>query len=728
MIQNYEELIELINNSSVKYDVDKINKAYNVAHNAHKEQIRKSGTPYITHPVAVAGLVVDMQLDTDSICAALLHDVVEDTSCTDEQIKNEFGEQVALLVDGVTKLDKINFSSKEERDMVNLRKMFLAMTSDIRVIMIKFADRLHNLSTLISMSEEKQREKARETLNIFAPLAHRLGMYKIKWELEDTSLKYLDPIAYYEIVEGINQKRNEREDFIAKIKHDINEKLTEANIKCSIDGRPKHFYSIYRKMFTQNKTLDQIYDLFAIRIITETVSDCYAALGIAHELYKPMPGRFKDYIAMPKPNMYQSLHTTVIGEDGQPFEIQIRTRKMHEYAENGIAAHWKYKEGSTEHDSDLDKKLMWVKQLLDVQNDFKSEEEFVQALKIDMFTDQVFVFSPKGDVYSLPLGSTPIDFAFAIHSAVGYKMQGAKINGKIVNLDYQLKNGDIVNIITSSSVHGPSKDWLKIIKTGQARTKINAWFKKENRAENIIKGKESVEKELRKDGLSYQKIVDDGYIQMIVKRYGYSSEDDLYANIAYGGIQLSNIIAKIKEEYKKKNNKQSQNDMSSLVASIPEPSKSSDTDSIDGIIVKGVDNCLIRFSKCCSPVPGDKIIGYITRGRGVSVHRQDCSNVAALISDPEEKARLIDVSWSGGKSNSYVTNLRLVCNDRDGIVIDVIGVINDMKLPLTAVNARSAKGNVCLIDLTISISNTGDLDKITNKLNAISDVIEISRN
>ncbi len=728
MIQNYEELIELINSSSIKYDVEKIIKAYNVAHNAHKEQIRKSGTPYITHPVAVAGIVVDMQLDTDSVCAALLHDVVEDTSCTDEQIKEEFGEQVALLVDGVTKLDKINFSSKEERDMVNLRKMFLAMTSDIRVIMIKFADRLHNLSTLISMSEDKQREKARETLNIFAPLAHRLGMYKIKWELEDTSLKYLDPIAYYEIVEGINQKRNEREDFIAKIKHDINEKLTEANINCSIDGRPKHFYSIYRKMFTQNKTLDQIYDLFAIRIITDTVSDCYAALGIAHELYKPMPGRFKDYIAMPKPNMYQSLHTTVIGEDGQPFEIQIRTKKMHEFAENGIAAHWKYKEGSTEHDSDLDQKLMWVKQLLDVQNDFKSEEEFVQALKIDMFTDQVFVFSPKGDVYSLPLGSTPIDFAFAIHSAVGYKMQGAKINGKIVNLDYQLKNGDIVNIITSSSVHGPSKDWLKIIKTGQARTKINAWFKKENRAENIIKGKESVEKELKREGLSYHEIVDGKYIQMIVKRYGYSSEDDLYANITYGGIQLSNIIAKIKEEYKKKNSKQSQNDMSSLVASIPESSKSSDTDAIDGIIVKGVDNCLIRFSKCCSPVPGDKIIGYITRGRGVSVHRQDCSNVAAIISDPEEKARLIDVSWSGGKSNSYVTNLRLVCNDRDGIVIDVVGVINDMKLPLTAVNARSAKGNVCLIDLTISISNTADLDKITNKLNAISDVIEISRN
>lgn len=725
MVQDFNELLKAMEESPVKYDMEKIKRAYELAYSAHKEQKRKSGTPYITHPVAVAGIVVSMQLDTDSVCAALLHDVVEDTSCTTETIKENFGDQVALLVDGVTKLDKISFNSKEEREMINLRKMFLAMTSDIRVIMIKFADRLHNMSTLISMPEDKQREKARETLNIFAPLAHRLGMYKIKWELEDTSLKYLDPIAYYEIVEGINQKRSEREAFISKIKRDLKEKLNEAGINCTIDGRPKHFYSIYRKMFTQNKSLDQIYDLFAVRIITETVSDCYAALGIAHELYKPMPGRFKDYIAMPKPNLYQSLHTTVIGDDGRPFEIQIRTRKMHEYAENGIAAHWRYKEGVSKGDDNLDQKLTWIKQLLDVQNDVKSEEEFVQALKIDMFTDQVFVFSPKGDVYSFPLGSTPIDFAFSIHSAVGYKMQGAKVNGKIVNLDYQLQSGDIVEIITSSAVHGPSRDWLKIIKTSQARNKINAWFKKENRAENIVKGKESLEREIKREGLPGELLGED-YLSYLIKRYGYGNIDDLYANIGYGGIQLVNIISKLKDEYKKKNEKKNAQQLLAVTAQVP-AKKGYDTGASEGVIVKGVDNCLVRFSKCCNPVPGDKIIGYITRGRGVSVHRQDCTNVAALISDPDEKARLIDVSWANDKESSYDANLKLVCNDRNGLVVEAVNIINDLKLPLKAVNGRAAKGNVCLIDVSVSINNTTDLDKLINKLRKIPDVIEVTR-
>ncbi len=725
MVQDFNELLKAMEESPVKYDMEKIKRAYELAYSAHKEQKRKSGTPYITHPVAVAGIVVSMQLDTDSVCAALLHDVVEDTSCTTETIKENFGDQVALLVDGVTKLDKISFNSKEEREMINLRKMFLAMTSDIRVIMIKFADRLHNMSTLISMPEDKQREKARETLNIFAPLAHRLGMYKIKWELEDTSLKYLDPIAYYEIVEGINQKRSEREAFISKIKRDLKEKLNEAGINCTIDGRPKHFYSIYRKMFTQNKSLDQIYDLFAVRIITDTVSDCYAALGIAHELYKPMPGRFKDYIAMPKPNLYQSLHTTVIGDDGRPFEIQIRTRKMHEYAENGIAAHWRYKEGVSKGDDNLDQKLTWIKQLLDVQNDVKSEEEFVQALKIDMFTDQVFVFSPKGDVYSFPLGSTPIDFAFSIHSAVGYKMQGAKVNGKIVNLDYQLQSGDIVEIITSSAVHGPSRDWLKIIKTSQARNKINAWFKKENRAENIVKGKESLEREIKREGLPGELLGED-YLSYLIKRYGYGNIDDLYANIGYGGIQLVNIISKLKDEYKKKNEKKNAQQLLAVTAPVP-AKKGYDTGASEGVIVKGVDNCLVRFSKCCNPVPGDKIIGYITRGRGVSVHRQDCTNVAALISDPDEKARLIDVSWANDKESSYDANLKLVCNDRNGLVVEAVNIINDLKLPLKAVNGRAAKGNVCLIDVSVSINNTTDLDKLINKLRKIPDVIEVTR-
>lgn len=723
MISSFEKLLDKLNKSGNKYDIDKITKAYNLADEAHGQQIRKSGTPYITHPLAVAGNVVDMQLDTDSVCAALLHDVVEDTEYTTQYIKDNFGEQVALLVDGVTKLDKLDFSSKEERDMENLRKMFLAMTSDIRVIMIKFADRLHNLSTLISMSEEKQREKARETLNIFAPIAHRLGMYRIKWELEDMSLKYLDPIAYYEIVEGINQKRNQREEFIAKIKRDLKEKLDEMHIDCTIDGRPKHFYSIYRKMFTQQKTLDQIYDLFAVRIITETMSDCYAALGVAHELYKPMPGRFKDYIAMPKPNMYQSLHTTVIGEDGHPFEIQIRTRKMHEYAENGFAAHWKYKEGNTNTDEVMDQKLQWIKQLLDVQSDFKDEEEFVQALKIDMFTDQVFVFSPKGDVYSFPSGATPVDFAFSIHSAVGYKMQGARVNGKIVNLDHPMQNGDIVEIITSSSVHGPSRDWLKIVKTAQARNKINAWYKKENRAENIIKGKEMLEREVKREDANLQILLTDEYIQKIVKRYGYGSSDDLYANIGYGGVQIANIVAKLKDEYKKKYEKEQAATLLTVPPVITAPKSSSS----DGIVVKGVDNCLIRYSKCCNPVPGDKIVGYITRGRGVSVHRQDCVNVAAYISDPEEKQRLIDVSWAVAKSSSFDTNLKLVCNNRNGLVVEVVNLINDSKILLKAINGREAKGNVCLIDCTVAVNNSDELDKLINKMRAIHDVIEVTR-
>ena len=723
MISSFEKLLDKLNKSGNKYDIDKITKAYNLADEAHGQQIRKSGTPYITHPLAVAGNVVDMQLDTDSVCAALLHDVVEDTEYTTQYIKDNFGEQVALLVDGVTKLDKLDFSSKEERDMENLRKMFLAMTADISVIMIKFADRLHNLSTLISMSEEKQREKARETLNIFAPIAHRLGMYRIKWELEDMSLKYLDPIAYYEIVEGINQKRNQREEFIAKIKRDLKEKLDEMHIDCTIDGRPKHFYSIYRKMFTQQKTLDQIYDLFAVRIITETMSDCYAALGVAHELYKPMPGRFKDYIAMPKPNMYQSLHTTVIGEDGHPFEIQIRTRKMHEYAENGFAAHWKYKEGNTNTDEVMDQKLQWIKQLLDVQSDFKDEEEFVQALKIDMFTDQVFVFSPKGDVYSFPSGATPVDFAFSIHSAVGYKMQGARVNGKIVNLDHPMQNGDIVEIITSSSVHGPSRDWLKIVKTAQARNKINAWYKKENRAENIIKGKEMLEREVKREDADLQILLTDEYIQKIVKRYGYGSSDDLYANIGYGGVQIANIVAKLKDEYKKKYEKEQAATLLTVPPVITAPKSSSS----DGIVVKGVDNCLIRYSKCCNPVPGDKIVGYITRGRGVSVHRQDCVNVAAYISDPEEKQRLIDVSWAVAKSSSFDTNLKLVCNNRNGLVVEVVNLINDSKILLKAINGREAKGNVCLIDCTVAVNNSDELDKLINKMRAIHDVIEVTR-
>lgn len=725
MGETFQDLIEKLNKSGANYDIKKITRAYEMAKNAHSEQKRKSGTPYITHPVAVANNVADMMLDTDSVCAALLHDVVEDTKYTKDDIKKEFGDQVALLVDGVTKLDKLDFSSKEERDMENLRKMFLAMASDIRVIMIKFADRLHNMSTLISMPEDKQREKARETLNIFAPLAHRLGMYKIKWELEDMSLKYIDPIAYYEIVEGINQKRQEREEYIAKIKKDLKEKLADVGVKCKIDGRPKHFYSIYRKMFTQNKTLDQIYDLFAVRIITDTVADCYAALGVAHELYKPMPGRFKDYIAMPKPNMYQSLHTTVIGDDGRPFEIQIRTKQMHEFAENGIAAHWKYKEGTVKDDKKMEQKLAWIKQLLDIQKNSSDEEEFLQSFKIDMFTDQVFVFSPKGDVYSFPSGSTPIDFAFAIHSAIGCKMQGARVNGKIVNLDYQMQNGDIVEIITSSAVHGPSRDWLKIVKTGQARNKINQWFKKENREENIIKGKEMLERELKRIGLNSTQLLDEKYIEPVVKRYGYASVDDMYANVGFGGLQAVNVVTKLRDEYKRTLKKDAT--VEDIQPVLQKNSASDGGKASDGIVVKGIDNCLIRYSKCCNPVPGDKIIGYITRGRGVSIHRQDCVNVAALNSSEEERARLIDVSWEQDKEAAHAAHLCIACADRKGLMLDVISAINDLKLPIKAINGRETKGNTFIIDTTVELGNTDELNLLIRKISAIQDVIDVTR-
>lgn len=724
--RTFEKLIATIESNNPKADIEKVKSAYNLAYEAHKDQKRVSGTPYITHPLEVALIVAGMQMDVDSVCAALLHDVVEDTQYVLADIEKRFGKQVALLVDGVTKLDKIEFSNKEERDMENLRKMFLAMASDIRVIIIKFADRMHNMSTLISMSEEKQRDKARETLTVFAPLAHRLGMYKIKWELEDLSLKYLDPIAYFEIVKGINQKRQEREQYIDHIKLELRLKLADLNIDCHIDGRPKHFYSIYRKMYTQNKTLDQIYDLFAVRIITENVGDCYAALGAAHELYKPMPGRFKDYIAMPKPNMYQSLHTTVIGSDGRPFEIQIRTKEMHEIAENGIAAHWKYKEGSQKSNLDTEQKFQWVRQILDVQSDAKSEEEFLQTLRIDLFTDQVFVFSPKGDVLSFPAGSTPIDFAFSIHSAIGYKMQGAKANGKIVPLEYQMKNGDIIEIITSSAVHGPSMDWLKIIKTSQARNKINAWFKKEKREENIILGKEMIEKELKRQGISHLELNSPEYIAKIVKRYGYASEDDLFANIGYGGLVLANVIAKLKDEYKKLHEKDD-------VLTLALPNEVSDkpgkkSSSSNGIVVKGIQNCLIRYSQCCSPVPGDKIIGYITRGRGVSIHRQDCINIAAMHKDENERARLIDVSWEINASTSYLSKIKVVCADRNGLVLEVANVVNDTKVALKSLNARSTKDGLGIVEISVEVTNTEQLNLLIRKLSKLKDIIEVTRN
>ncbi len=727
MAESYEKLYSKLCDTVRKYapntNFEMIEKAYEIALDAHKEQKRISGMPYVLHPLSVAVTVAEMELDWHAICAALLHDVVEDTDYTTEDIQQIFGNQVADLVDGVTKLDKIQYSSKEEREMENLRKMFLAMAKDIRVIIIKFADRLHNMTTLISMSEEKQREKARETLNVFAPLAHRLGMYKIKWELEDLSLKYIDPVAYYEIVEGISQKRQEREAFIAHVKSALMDKLGGIGIKCTIDGRAKHFYSIYRKMFTQNKTLDQIYDLFAVRIITDSVGDCYAALGAAHELYIPMPGRFKDYIAMPKPNMYQSLHTTVIGPEGIPFEIQIRTKDMHAIAENGIAAHWKYKEGSIGSDSNLDQSLAWVKQLLEIQQDATDEEEFISSLKIDLFTDQVFVFTPKGDVMSFPAGATPIDFAFAVHSAVGCKMQGAKVNGKIVPLDYVMQNGDIIEVITSSAIHGPNLDWLKIVKTSQARNKINQWFKKENREENIEKGKELLEKEIKRQSLTSLNLMRTEYMDPLIKRYGFRSYDDMYSAIGFGGMPVNKVISRLKEEYRK----DSSTPDTILPVEISTSSKTKKSSNNSGIVIEGIDSCLIRYAHCCNPVPGDKIIGYITRGRGVSIHRQDCANIANAYIDEEEKARLVDVSWEINKEVAYLSNLKLVANDRNGMLLDITNIIGDAKVPLKGMNARTTRDGLAIVEVTLEITNVDQLERIINKLSAVSGVIDVSR-
>ncbi len=728
MAESYEKLYDKLCETVKKYapntNLEMIQKAYEVALDAHKEQKRKSGMPYVLHPLSVAVTVAEMELDWHAICAALLHDVVEDTDYTTEDIREIFGNQVAELVDGVTKLDKIQYTSKEEREMENLRKMFLAMAKDIRVIIIKFADRLHNMTTLISMSEEKQREKARETLSIFAPLAHRLGMYKIKWELEDLSLKYIDPVAYYEIVEGISQKRQEREAFIAHVKSALMDKLSSINIDCTIDGRAKHFYSIYRKMFTQNKTLDQIYDLFAVRIITDTVGDCYAALGAAHELYIPMPGRFKDYIAMPKPNMYQSLHTTVIGPEGIPFEIQIRTKEMHSIAENGIAAHWKYKEGTESSDRQLEQSLSWVKQLLEIQQDAADEEEFLSALKIDLFTDQVFVFTPKGDVMSFPAGATPIDFAFAVHSAVGCKMQGAKVNGKIVPLDYAMQNGDIIEIITSSAIHGPNLDWLKIVKTSQARNKINQWFKKENREENILKGRDMLEKEIKRQSLSSLNLIRNEYMEPLIKRYGFRSFDDMYSAIGFGGMPVNKVISRLKEEYRKDSATHELITPADIIDASPKPKK---TAGGSGIVIEGIDSCLIRYAHCCNPVPGDKIIGYITRGRGVSIHRQDCANIANAYIDEEEKARLVDVSWEINKEVAYLSNLKIVGNDRSNMLLDFANIISDSKVPLKGMNARTTKDGLAIVEITLEITNVDQLERIINKLSAVSGVIDVTR-
>lgn len=724
MIDSFSVLVEKVKKYDPGCNFDMLEKAYFVSKTAHMGQQRNSGEPYIIHPVEVAIILAEMELDCTALVAALLHDTIEDTTCTYDQLKAQFGGEVAELVDGVTKLGKIPFTTKEEQQVENLRKMFLAMAKDIRVIMIKLADRLHNMRTLMFKSEDKQLEKARETLEIYAPLAHRLGISKIKWELEDICLRYLDPKGYYDLVEKINTKRKQREAYITEIIKTLREKTNELGIEnAQIDGRPKHFYSIYRKMVKQNKTLEQIYDLFAFRIIVSSVKDCYAVLGLVHELYKPMPGRFKDYIAMPKPNMYQSLHTTLIGPEGQPFEVQIRTWDMHRVAEVGIAAHWKYKEGING-GKDSDNKFAWLRQLLEWQKDTRDESEFMETLKIDLFTDEVFVFTPKGDVISLPVESTPIDFAYAIHSAVGNKMIGAKVNGKMEPIDYRLKNGDIIDILTSTTIHGPSRDWLKIVKSSQAKSKINQWFKKEKREENIIRGKEMLERELKKQGLTYVQLFKAEWVDIVLRKYNFSSQDDLYAGIGYGAITANKVITRLKEELKKTLKPEELEEILETIAQTKNERKKKHVPE-SGVVVKGIDNCLVRLSRCCNPVPGDEIIGYITRGRGVSVHRSDCINVSANL---EEEGRLIDVKWYTTGDVAYKADITLMANDRTSLLLDVTNSIAEAKIPIKAVNARTTRDQITVINLTLEITNTEQLEKIIKKLRKVDSVFDVTRN
>ncbi|NLL68305.1 MAG: bifunctional (p)ppGpp synthetase/guanosine-3',5'-bis(diphosphate) 3'-pyrophosphohydrolase [Clostridiaceae bacterium] len=726
MLDAFMRLKELIMKYNPDSDLAMIEKAYNVSTKAHEGQERVSGDPYIVHPVEVGCILAELEMDDSSIAAGILHDTLEDTTFTYEQIKKQFSTEIAELVEGVTKLTKIPYTSKQEIQAENFRKMFLAMAKDIRVIIIKLGDRLHNMRTLKFMAKDKQLQKARETMEIYAPLAHRLGIHKIKWELEDLSFRYIDEKAYYDLVEKIAKKRKEREEYINNVIEDVKKKTAEVGINTSIKGRAKHLYSIYKKMNTQNKTIEQIYDLFAIRLIVDSVKDCYALLGLMHEMFKPMPGRFKDYISMPKPNMYQSLHSTVIGPEGIPFEIQIRTWEMHRVAEVGIAAHWQYKEGGYGEKSYAEK-LSWLRQMIEWQKDARDPDEFMENLKIDLFTDEVFVFTPKGDVKNLRAGSNPIDFAYSIHSAIGNRMIGAKVNGRIVTLDYELKNGDIIEIITSGASNGPSRDWLKIAKTSQARSKINQWFKKEKREENVEQGKAIFEKEIKKSGLTINQAIKSEYIETLLKKYNFHNIEDIYAAIALGGITATKVVTRLKEEYRKSLPPEEQTNM--LIDQIEKDNKrKSKTIPESGVVVKGIDNCLVRLSRCCNPVPGDEIIGYITRGRGVSVHRKDCSNIRNTIIDGD--ARLIEVYWYKNVSTnvSYLAEITLKANDRSGLIVEITNAIGESRIPLRAINARTSKDMSVLMQMTLEINNTSQLDRIISKMSRIKDVFEISRN
>ena len=732
----YEDLVRSIRKYHPSDDLTMIERAYRIAKEAHKEQKRKSGEPYIIHPLCVAIILADLELDKETIAAGILHDIVEDTEMTEEELTAQFGQEVALLVDGVTKLTQLSWSAdKVEMQAENLRKMFLAMAKDIRVILIKLADRLHNMRTLQYMKPEKQKEKARETIEIYSPLADRLGISKIKIELDDLALRYLEPEVYKDLEEKISLTREARESFINEIKAEISSHMENAEIKCEVEGRVKHFFSIYKKMLNQHKTLDQIYDIFAVRIIVDTVKDCYAALGVIHEMYKPIPGRFKDYIAMPKPNMYQSLHTTLIGSNGQPFEIQIRTYEMHRTAEYGIAAHWKYKEsgsGAVAAGSE-EEKLSWLRQILEWQQDMSDNKEFLSMLKsdLDMFSDSVYCFTPTGDVKALPSGSTPIDFAYSIHTAVGNKMVGARVNGKLVNIDYVIQNGDRIEIMTSQNSKGPSRDWLNLVKSSQAKNKINAWFKQERKADNIARGREMIDRYCKTKGINFSDINKPEFVDKVLKRYAFQDWDSVLASVGHGGLKEGQVINKMLEERRKKLKREETDatildslSNNSRPAVVPIRGKSG-----SGIIVKGTHDLAVRFSKCCNPVPGDEIVGFVTRGRGITIHRTDCINVLNL---PEiERNRLIDAEWQTPEddhsSATYATEIAIFANNRIGMFVDISKIFTERQIDVKAMSARTNKQGKATITMSFDIHGTDELNGLMAKLRQIDGVLDIER-
>ncbi|MBQ5734706.1 MAG: bifunctional (p)ppGpp synthetase/guanosine-3',5'-bis(diphosphate) 3'-pyrophosphohydrolase [Lachnospiraceae bacterium] len=731
----YDELIKSIRRYRPSTDLSLIEKAYKVAYKFHEGQFRKSGEPYIIHPICVAIILAELELDKETIAAGLLHDVVEDTPMTTEDVAREFNPEIALLVDGVTKLTQLNYSSdKVELQAENLRKMFLAMAKDIRVILIKLADRLHNMRTLKYMKPEKQKEKARETMDIYAPIAHRLGISKVKIELDDLSLKYLQPDVYYDLVEKVNLRKPEREAFVNQIVKEVKEQMDEADIEAEVNGRVKHFFSIYRKMVNQNKTIEQIYDLFAVRILVNSVKDCYAALGIIHEMYKPIPGRFKDYIAMPKPNMYQSLHTTLIGPNGQPFEIQIRTYEMHRTAEYGIAAHWKYKEnadGMKATTASEEEKLSWLRQILEWQKDMSDNKEFLSLLKsdLDLFSENVYCFTPSGDVKNLPNGSTPIDFAYSIHSAVGNKMVGARVNGKLVPIDYKIQNGDRIEIVTSQNSRGPSRDWLNFVKSTQAKNKINNWFKQELKEDNIVKGKELIYNYCKAKSIVLSDLTKNEYMSKVMTKYGFRDWDSVLAAVGHGGLKEGQVVNKLLEEYEKKHKKEVTDaevleNIAEGKEKIPVQKKSK-----GGIVVKGIHDVAVRFSRCCNPVPGDEIVGFVTRGRGVSIHRTDCVNIIDL--SEIDRVRLIDAEWQSDAVNSkdekYCTEIRIIANNRTGILVDISKVFTERKIDVISMNSRTSKQGLATITMTFDIAGREELISLTDKLRNIESVIEIER-